>query len=89
MHADKHQSLCKLLLLFLIRVPKRIQSTQNRKLVIILHYIKKKFLQVLFCDAKQSDILWGFSHGRCYLFLGNCFKFLSITCILNKNIYIL
>ena len=36
---DKHQSLYKLTLLFLMEVARHIQSTQSRKLVIFLQYI--------------------------------------------------
>ena len=42
LHANKHQSFHKLGLLFLMEVTKNGQSTQNRKLVIFLQYIKKK-----------------------------------------------
>ena len=45
-------------------------STQNRKLVIFLQYIKKNFFATPFMsyyDAKHSDIWWGSSHVCCYL----------------------
>ena len=42
LHANKHQSFYKLGLLFLMEVTKNGQSTQNRKLVTFLQYIKKK-----------------------------------------------
>ena len=39
LHADKHQSFCKLALLFLMEVARHVQSTQNRRLVIFLQYV--------------------------------------------------
>ena len=82
LHADKHQSFYKLALQFLMEVARHIQSTQNRKLVIFLQYIKKKVLQLLlcsvfYCDAKHSDILQWHSYVRCYLFIKNIFSKLS------------
>ena len=29
---------------------------------------------VFYSDVKYSDILWGYSHVCCYLFLGGCGK---------------
>ena len=55
-----------------MEVATHIQSTQIRKLVIFLQYIKKKILVtafVFYYDGKQSDILWGSSHVRCYLLI--------------------
>ena len=47
-HADKHQSLYKLVLSFLVEVVARhVQNTQNRKLVIFLQYLNKKLSQLL------------------------------------------
>ena len=66
----KHQSFCKLVLLFLMEVVRHVQSTQKRNLVIFLQFFKKKSVAttfVFFCDAKHSDILWGSSHVRSYL----------------------
>ena len=76
-HADKRQSFYKLVLSFLMEVARHVQNTQNRKLVIFLQYIKKNCRNcfVFYCDAKYSDISWGSSHVRCYLF----YKFLWPT----------
>ena len=46
-HADKRQSFYKLVLSFLVKVARHVQSTQDRKLVIFLQYIKKKLFQLL------------------------------------------
>ena len=43
LHADKHQSFCKMALSFLMEVARHVQSTQNRNLIMFLQYIKKKF----------------------------------------------
>ena len=57
LHADEHQSFFfKLALLFLMEVNRHIQSTQNRKLVIILQYIKKKVSQLLLCSIMMQNI---------------------------------
>ena len=48
-----------------------------RRLVIFLQHIKKKVFYflitvfVFYCGEKHLDILWGSSHVRCYLFLGD------------------
>ena len=42
LYGDKHQGFFKLALLFLMEVARHVQSTQNKKLVIFLQYIKKK-----------------------------------------------
>ena len=69
-HSDKRQSFYKLVLSFLMEVARHVQNTQNRNLVIFLQYMKKNSCNyfVFYCDAKHSDILWGSSHVRCYLF---------------------
>ena len=56
LHADKHHSFYKLVLLSLMEVARHVQSTQNRKLVIFLQYIKKKVLQLLFCSIVMQNI---------------------------------
>ena len=56
MHADKHQNFYKLALSFLMEVAKHVQSTQNRKLVQFLQYIKKKVLQLLLCYILMQNI---------------------------------
>ena len=54
-----------------MEVARHVQSTQNRKLVALLHYVKNSVSTAfLFCgDAKHSDILRGSSHVHCYLLL--------------------
>ena len=68
LQADKHQSFYKLALLFLMEKARHVQSTQNRKLVIFLQYLKKKVLQ-LFCVLLWSKsiqiFLRGSSHACC------------------------
>ena len=72
-HADKRQSFYKLVLPFLMDVIRHVQITQNRKFVVFLQYIKKNYRNcfLFYCDAKHSDILWGSSQVRCYLFLNS------------------
>ena len=64
LHADKHQSLCKLALSCLMEVARHVQSTQ-RKLVIFLQFIKKIVSQMQNIHISYG----GSSHVRCYLFL--------------------
>ena len=54
LHAEKRQSSCKLTL-FLMDVTRHVQSTQNRKLVIFLQYIKKDS-QLLLCPIVMQNI---------------------------------
>ena len=55
LHADKHQSFYKLALSFLVEVARHVQSTQIRKLVIFLQYIKKNVSQLpLYPIAMQN-----------------------------------
>ena len=56
LHADKHQSFYKLTLSFLIGVARHVQSTQNRKFVIFLQYLKKKALQLLLYSIVMQNI---------------------------------
>ena len=44
LRADKHQSFYKLALSFLMELTRHVKSTQNRKSVMFLQYIKKKVL---------------------------------------------
>ena len=53
LHADKHQSLYKLPLSFLMEVARRVQSTRNWKMVILLQHNKKK---VLLCSLVVQNI---------------------------------
>ena len=53
LQADKHQSLYKLILSFLMELARDVQSTQTTK---------------SYCDAKHSDVLCGSSHVQCYFF---------------------
>ena len=79
MYADKYQSFYKLAFLFLMAVARHVQSTQNRKFIIVHFYkILKKSIAItfVFCyDAKHSDILQGSSHVRCYLFYQDLIPF--------------
>ena len=43
LHANKHQSFYKLVLSFSMEVARHVQSTQNRKLVMLFQYIKKNY----------------------------------------------
>ena len=62
LHANKHQSFYKLAISFLMEVARHVQSTLNRKLVIVS--IATVF--VFCCDTKHLNILHGASHV-CYL----------------------
>ena len=53
LHADKHQRLYKLPLSFLMEVARRVQSTRNLKMVILLQHNKKK---VLLCSLVVQNI---------------------------------
>ena len=68
LHADKHQGFYKFPLMFLMEVARQVQSTQNRWLATFLEYKESVSAAFVFCcDAKHSDIIWGFSHVHCYL----------------------
>ena len=69
MQVDKHQSFYKLALSFLIDVSGHVQSTQNRKLVIFLQYIKKKVLHLLLCSIVMQNIQIFYGGQSCLLFL--------------------
>ena len=56
LHVDKHQSFCKLTLMFLMEVARHIRSTQNSKLVKCLQYIKKIMLELLLCSIVMQNI---------------------------------
>ena len=56
MHGDKHQIFYKLALSFLMEVARHVQSTQNRKLVIFLHNLEKKY-EVYFLHAGKHESL--------------------------------
>ena len=70
LHADKHQSLHKLALSFLMEVARHIQSTQNRKLILFLQQKTDATVFVFYCDPNHLDILEGSSQVCCYL---SCF----------------
>ena len=64
---------------FLMEVASLFQSTQNRKLVIFVQYIKKELLQLLSCsvfncNAKHSNTLRGSSHVHFRLFSQKAFS---------------
>ena len=57
LHENKHQSFYKLALPILIEVPKYVQSTQNRILVIFLQYVNNRnVLQILFCSIVMQKL---------------------------------
>ena len=57
MHADKDQSFYKIALLFIMKVTRHVQSTQNRKLIIFLQYLKKKILlKFVFCIQTSMKV---------------------------------
>ena len=56
LHADKHQHFCKFGLLFSVEVARHIQSTENRKLIMFLQYLKKNVLQLLLCSIVMQNI---------------------------------
>ena len=75
MHADK-QNCYNLPLLFLMKVARCIESTQNGNMIMFLEYIKKSVATgfLFYCDAKHSDILQGSSYVSCYLILLFCVR---------------
>ena len=78
LHADKHQSFYKLVLSFLVEVARHIQSTQNRKLVMCLQYLKKKVSQLRLCSIVMQNIqifFLGSSHVLCYLYILSSYNF--------------
>ena len=56
LHADKHQNFYKLALSFLTEVARHVESTQIRKLVKFLQYIKKRVMQLLLCFIVMQNI---------------------------------
>ena len=56
LHANKHKSFYKLALSFLKEVARHVQSTQNRKLVMFLQYIRKKVSQLFLCSIVMQNI---------------------------------
>ena len=61
----------KLALLFLMEVARHVQSTQNRKLVKFLQYIKKNVLQRLLCSIVMQNIQ--LLYGVSVMFIATCF----------------
>ena len=58
--------------MFSMEVARHVQSTENRKLEKYLKHIKSKVTAfVLYCDAKQSDTLWGSCHVLIFEWLGS------------------
>ena len=56
LHADERQGFYKLALPFLMEVARHAQTTQNRKLIIFLQYIKKKILKLFLCSIVMQNI---------------------------------
>ena len=69
--ADKHQNFCKLALSLLMEVVRHVQSTQSRKLVKFLQYIKKNVLQLLLCSIVMQNIQ--ILYGVSVMFVATCF----------------
>ena len=67
LHADEHQSFYKSELLFLIKVARYVQSTQNRMLVIFL----QRVLQLLLCSIVMQNIQ--IFYGGPAMFIVTCF----------------
>ena len=65
LHADKHQSFCKLGLLFLMEVARHVQSTQNRKL-------EEKVLPLLSCSIVMQIIQ--IFYGGPVMFVVTCYQ---------------
>ena len=82
LQADKHQSFYKLALLFLMEKARHVQSTQNRKLVIFLQYLKKKSVATVLCSIvikKHSDIFTG---------VQSCLLLIVVSCVEFPNWHI-
>ena len=56
LHAGKPLSFCKLGLSFLMKVARHVQSTQTRKLVIFLQYLKKKNIDEVYFLLADKQI---------------------------------
>ena len=75
LHADEHQSFYKLALLFFMEVTRHVQSTQSRKLVTLLQYMKKKLVKLLFCSVVMQNVQIFYGGlvmsiaTRCYMFV--------------------
>ena len=91
LHANKHQTFYKLAISFLMEVARHVQSTQKRKLVTFLQYIKKKLLQLFLCSIvikKHLNILHRSSHVCylcCFCLLWLAMKFKSFTVLINSK----
>ena len=79
LHADKHQSIYKLALLFLMEVARHVQSTQNRNLELFLQYIKKKVSQLLLCSIVMQNI---------QIFYGGPVMFVAIFFISTRSFFL-
>ena len=80
LHADKHQNFYKLGLLFLMEVARYVQSTQNRKLVILLQYVKKRVL--LLCSLWCKTFRYFTGVQSCLLLLVSLFiQIVKIFCL--------
>ena len=75
LHADKHQSFCRLVLSFLMEMARYVQSTQNRKLVM---FLEKSIItaSLFYCDAKHSVIYWS-----SVMFGFTCCKYFSLVSV--------
>ena len=75
-HADKHQWLYKLALTFFMEVARHVQSNQ-KKLVIFSHFIKKKVSQLLLCCFVMQNIR--IFYGVSDMFVVTCFSVLLVS----------
>ena len=59
---------------FLMKVARRVQSTEKGSLLNFSNILRKviETAFVFYCDAKHSDTLQGSSHVCCFLFLEDC-----------------
>ena len=57
LHADEHQSFYKLALLFLMEVARNVQSAQNRKLVLLLKYLRTAGIEARFSPLEGTETL--------------------------------
>ena len=70
LNADKHQSFYKLALLFWMKGTRHVEGIQNRELVILLQYIKKKVLPLLLSSIVMQNI--HIFYGGLIMFVVSC-----------------
>ena len=75
-HAESRQCFYKLVSSFFMEVDVHVQSTQNRKLVIFLQYIKKIVATVLWSIVKQNIQIY----RDPVMFVVTCSMLLRVSC---------